>query len=147
TMNDPHVERVSAELKGKGITSVMLDLHRDAHVSLAQSAEHGITTVINGQVIRSSSLIWNWLQIFPASPLYFDDVSESAAKESARVFRVTEWDALSQLLGVLYPRQTLNSPLVAMHMHKLVQQSVANRLGLLTPPTFVTNDMGEALQF
>lgn len=157
TLQDPHVERVVTRLRKRGVDCELFDANANTRVCLRQSREGGIDISVNGRNVDDQCLIWNRLKLSVGSPYYFP-IPRNAAEHASEYekivkherelgLRVAEWQRLAQLIALLHARQTVNNPHTSRVMHKVLQQVVANDVGLATPPTLVTTDKDAALDF
>lgn len=150
TTNDPHVDRVVSRLTKRGLHCELVDAN-GTQVTLFQAPDHELQITVNGHPITNNCLIWNRPKLFPGIPFYFPELREAMRSDpdchTVLRFCVHEWTALCQLLTFLRPRQTVNNPILSPRLHKVVQQVVANSLGLSTPPTLITTEKDTAVKF
>ena len=109
------------------------------------------------ELTESDLLVWNRQKIQPEVPFFFprrtvnsrDGLTQCKRLSNRSLsFLASEWHAIYHFLVTVFERSVVNDPIaVARNASKLVQQAHAVAAGFRIPPSIITNDRSEMLNF
>lgn len=141
TNDDPHVERVAAYLSTiEGAEVVVLDYNNGTKFSVQIDAKGGRTFRVN-DVVLSNYIVWDRRKLIPGTDFYIKGDEEHSG------YAAQEWRSFYTLVCGFAAGNAFNSLASRACLIKPFQQSIASQVGMLTPPTLVTNDKADSLAF
>ena len=140
TKKDTHVARVSDHLDGLGLKPVVIDYLDKTRVQFLVEEDGGHELQVDSEVCCPPFLIWDRRKVWTPGLTIEGD------KRSSH-YETQEWNALYGLLVGTFSDWVVNTPDSRLCLLKPYQQIVAARVGFRVPPTAVTNDKEESLNF
>jgi hypothetical protein len=147
---DPQIGAVLNHLKEYGVEARVVDYLGPTRCTMQFSGGADPVILIDGAPLAPRAVVWDRTKFFPNTAYYFtDQLEDESADEQRRRHQLqeVEWRAAYQLLLDMPGVRFLNDPACKRGMLKPVQQQVAERLGLATPPSLVSNDYEAILSF
>lgn len=137
---DPHVERVTDEIKRRGGVDVhVLDFLNDTRFSLSMDEAGEYELVVNGAAVPSHALVWDRAKIIAGTAFYFAEMDENAG------YAAEEWRALYRVVCGLSGDRVVNSLYGRRCLIKPFQQRLAAQAGFRVPRSLVGNSKSDML--
>lgn len=139
---DPHVQLVTDVLKRDASVQVhLLDFEQQTPFSVDLDAKGVCEITVDGKRVSRGAVIWDRVKILAGTDMYPKGDEESAG------FSAREWRALYKLISQMHQGPVINPEGSKGRMLKPLQQMHAAAVGLMTPPSVVTNSKAAAQEF